>query len=110
MRVVPAEDIEIQGETSMRNRLLAMAVTVGLIVASLPMATVSASAQTTQSTATTTAAKPKKPQSPGMQAMHERQKKCGAEWKEAKAAGKVDKGMTWPKYWSACNKRLKAGG
>ena len=41
-------------------------------------------------------------------AMRERQKKCGAEWKEAKAAGKVEKGMTWPKYWSACNKRLKA--
>jgi hypothetical protein len=40
--------------------------------------------------------------------MRERQKKCGAEWKEAKAAGKVEKGVTWPKYWSACNKRLKA--
>ena len=40
-------------------------------------------------------------------AMRERQKKCGAEWKEAKAAGKVEKGTTWPKYWSACNKRLK---
>ena len=40
-------------------------------------------------------------------AMRERQKKCGADWKEAKAAGKVEKGATWPKYWSACNKRLK---
>jgi len=39
--------------------------------------------------------------------MHDRQKKCGAEWKEAKAAGKTEKGMTWPKYWSACNKRRK---
>jgi len=46
--------------------------------------------------------------SAGVAAMRERQKKCGAEWKEAKAAGKVEKGMTWPKYWSACNKRLKA--
>ena len=45
--------------------------------------------------------------SPAVTAMRERQKKCGAEWKEAKAAGKVEKGMTWPKYWSACNKRLK---
>jgi hypothetical protein len=35
---------------------------------------------------------------------------CGVEWKEAKAGGKVAKGMTWPKYWSACNKRLKAQG
>jgi len=45
---------------------------------------------------------------PGQLAARERQKKCAAEWKEAKAAGKVEKGMTWPKYWSACNKRLKA--
>ena len=36
-------------------------------------------------------------------------KKCGAEWKEAKAAGKVEKGMKWPQFWSACNKRLKGG-
>jgi hypothetical protein len=43
-------------------------------------------------------------------AFHERQKKCAAEWKEAKAAGKVEKGMKWPKFWSACNKRLKAAG
>ena len=43
----------------------------------------------------------------GRAAALERQRKCGAEWKEAKAAGKVEKGMTWPKYWSACNKRLK---
>lgn len=40
-------------------------------------------------------------------ALRERQKQCGAEWKEARAAGKVDKFMTWPKYWSACNTRLK---
>lgn len=37
-----------------------------------------------------------------------RQKACGAEWKADKAAGKVEKGMTWPKYWSACSKRKKA--
>ena len=46
--------------------------------------------------------------SAGRRAMHERQKQCGAEWKEARAAGKVEKTMTWPKYWSACNTRLKA--
>ena len=50
-----------------------------------------------------------KPASAGLTAMHERQKKCGAEWKEAKAAGKTEKGMKWPQYWSACNKRLKSG-
>ena len=36
-----------------------------------------------------------------------RQRECGAEWKADKAAGKVEKGMTWPKYWSACNARKK---
>jgi hypothetical protein len=41
------------------------------------------------------------------QAAQERQKQCGAEWKKARADGKVEKGMTWPKYYSACNKRLK---
>jgi hypothetical protein len=37
-------------------------------------------------------------------------KKCGAEWKAAEAAGEIAQGMKWPQYWSACNKRLKAGG
>jgi hypothetical protein len=50
----------------------------------------------------------KKAPTAGQLAARERQKKCRAEWKAAKAAGKVEKGMTWPKYWSACNKRLKA--
>lgn len=45
--------------------------------------------------------------SAGRRAMRDRQKQCGAEWKEARAAGKVEKGVTWPKYWSACNTRLK---
>ena len=44
----------------------------------------------------------------GQKAARERQRQCGQEWKEAKAAGKVEKGMTWPKFWSACNTRLKA--
>jgi len=54
-------------------------------------------------------AKTKKEPSAGMLAMRERQKKCGAEWKTDKAAGKVAAGMKWPQYWSACNKRLKGG-
>lgn len=45
---------------------------------------------------------------PGQLAMRERQKKCAAEWKQLKADGKVQPGMTWPKFWSECNKRLKA--
>ncbi len=52
----------------------------------------------------------KRAPSAGLMATRERQKKCGAEWKEAKAAGKVEKGMKWSKYWSACNKRLKEAG
>jgi hypothetical protein len=36
----------------------------------------------------------------------ERQRKCAAEWKEAKAAGKTG-ALKWPKYWSQCNARLK---
>lgn len=40
-------------------------------------------------------------------AVRERQKQCGSEWREARKAGKIEKGMTWPKFWSACNTRLK---
>jgi Ni/Co efflux regulator RcnB len=40
-------------------------------------------------------------------AAHERQKQCGMEWKKMRTDGKVEKGMSWPKYYSACNKRLK---
>ncbi len=46
-------------------------------------------------------------QSPAMVAMHDRQRQCGAQWKTDKAAGKIPAGQTWPKYWSACNTRLK---
>ena len=47
---------------------------------------------------------------PGRQAMIERERACGKEWREAKAAGKIEKGQTWPKYWSECDKRMKAQG
>ncbi len=44
-------------------------------------------------------------------AMRAREKKCGAEWKANKAElKKTDPKITWPKYWSACNKKLKAAG
>jgi hypothetical protein len=52
------------------------------------------------------AAASKKEPSVGQMAARERQKKCGAEWKEAKAAGKTQ-GLKWPKFWSQCNARLK---
>ena len=75
----------------MNRTIVAVAIVTALIAA--PIAFLAGAA-----TAATTQAKTKKPSSAGQQAMRERQKKCGAEWKEAKAGGKVEKGMTWPKY------------
>jgi hypothetical protein len=49
----------------------------------------------------------KKEPTAGQMVARERQKKCAAEWKTAKAGGKVESGMKWPKFWSACNARLK---
>ena len=46
----------------------------------------------------------------GREAMIARERACGAEWRAAKAGGQITAGMTWPKYWSACNKRLKEEG
>ena len=57
--------------------------------------------------ASAVAAKAARPQSAAMSAMHDRQRQCGAQWKADKAAGKIPAGQTWPKYWSACNTRLK---
>ena len=40
-----------------------------------------------------------------------RQKKCAAEWKAKKAELlKENAKLTWPKFWSGCNKRLKEAG
>jgi len=52
----------------------------------------------------------KKPVSGGRQAMITRERACGAEWREAKAAGRIQPGQKWPQYWSECNKRKKAEG
>ena len=49
----------------------------------------------------------KKEPTAGQMAARERQKKCAGEWKSAKSAGTVASGMKWPKFWSACNARLK---
>lgn len=51
-------------------------------------------------------ARPRREPSPGQLALRERQRKCGAEWREAKAKGTTG-GQKWPQYWSACNKRMK---
>ena len=91
----------------MYKSIFAAVLATGLIAAPLSPLTQSAIAQTTQPAAP--AKKAKKPPTAGQLAARERQKKCGAEWKAAKAAGKIEKGMKWPQYWSACNKRLKSG-
>ena len=83
------------------------ALAVALITAPMPHLIPAAAAQQ-QASATDKDAKTKKEPSAGQLAARERQKKCAAEWKDAKAGGKVEKDATWPKYWSACNKRLKA--
>jgi len=46
----------------------------------------------------------------GHEAEVARERACGKEWKADKAAGKIAQGMTWPKYWSECDKRKKAAG
>jgi hypothetical protein len=87
-------------------------VAAGLIATPLPSLIQSAAAQSAQPAApakTKATAKTKKPPSASQIALHERQKKCGEEWRQAKATGKIEKGMKWPKFWSACNKRLKNG-
>ena len=52
--------------------------------------------------------KPKKEPTPAQAAARERMAKCSLEWKDAKAGGKLEKDANWPKFWSACNTRLKA--
>ena len=89
----------------MHKVVFAAALAVGLITA--PMSQFVSSAAAQQANAEKNA-KTKKEPSAGQLATRERQKKCGAEWKEAKASNKIEKGTAWPKFWSACNKRLKS--
>lgn len=52
-----------------------------------------------------------KPAKDAKAATQSRQKKCAAEWKaQKKELLKADKKLTWPKFWSSCNKRLKEAG
>ena len=60
--------------------------------------------------AKTTKQRKKRELTKGQKAARERQRQCGREWREARKAGKIEKGQTWPKYWSACNTRLKGKG
>ena len=61
----------------------------------------------------TTAATPAKAPAAtgGRAAMLARERQCGAEWKAQKVTLVAQTpGLTWPKYWSQCNTRLKAAG
>jgi hypothetical protein len=91
--------------------MLKYVVTAAVAAALFSIPVQSSQAQAPAPDAAAKAAKPRATAKPapsgGRAAMLERQKKCGVEWREAKAGGKVEKGMTWPKIWSACNTRLK---
>ena len=89
----------------MKKTILSAALSISLVAG--PLVQGGAAQTATPAPAAIPATKDASKTSPAVAAMRDRQKKCGAEWKDAKAAGKIDKGMTWPKYWSACNKRLK---
>lgn len=66
-----------------------------------------ATAPAQQGTTTTPAAPPA---TGGRAAMVSREKQCGARWKQIKGTSALPAGVTtWPKYWSWCNKQLKAG-
>jgi hypothetical protein len=91
----------------MYRYITAATLAAALMLSPLPLLIQDAAGQTAQS-APAAKTEAKKPPSAGQLALRERQKKCGAEWRETKKAGKVEKGMKWPQYWSACNKRLKA--
>ncbi|MBI1981345.1 MAG: hypothetical protein HYS63_07315 [Methylocystis sp.] len=76
-----------------------------------PPATEAAPAAPTPPPASTEAKPAAKPAKDAQAALREREKKCGAEWKAKKAElKKKDPKIAWPKYWSECNKRLKAAG
>ena len=72
-----------------------------------PAAKAKSSATVSGATETST---PRREPTEAQLAARERRVKCGAEWRAAKEKGSVEEGATWPKYWSACNKRLKEQG
>jgi hypothetical protein len=43
-------------------------------------------------------------------AFEQRERSCAADWKAAKAAGKVTEGTTWPTFWRECDQHKKAMG
>ena len=80
----------------MRKPLSALILAAGLLAAPLSTLSHGAVARTVSSPRTLTLSaqqKSKKTPTPAQVAFRARQKKCGAEWKAAKAACKIEKGM-----------------
>lgn len=72
-----------------------------------PTTTAAAPAPTTAPPVTTSG----KPVSPGRAAFVARERQCGAEWRANKVSLTAQTpGITWQKYLSQCNTRLKAAG
>ncbi|WP_375460091.1 hypothetical protein [uncultured Enterovirga sp.] len=91
----------------MRPFLLALAAIFALAVsAPMPAAAQGTETETPTTTKPRRTTKPKRELTVGQMAARERQKKCGVEWKEAKAK-KETGGLKWPQYYSKCNARLK---
>jgi hypothetical protein len=94
---------------NMRRHLLGALAALTLVSAPLSAGAQTAQGGTPEATKpgpSRTVARPQREPTAGQMAARERQRKCGAEWKEAKAGGKTG-GLKWPQYWSKCNARLK---
>ena len=78
-------------------------------VTAAPAPKAATAAPATEAPATTTATG--KPMSAGRAAFVTRERQCGSEWRANKASLVAQTpGLTWPKYLSQCNTRLKASG
>lgn len=76
-----------------------------------PAATAPAAPAVVPASAPASTASPAPAATGGRDAMHQRQKQCGAEWTANKVTLVAQTpGLTWPRYWSQCNTRLKAAG
>jgi hypothetical protein len=78
-----------------------------VFIAAIAAAFLAATSMAPSAAATKKEGAEKRTPSAAQVAARARQKRCAAEWRSAKAAGTVEKGVKWPQYWSACSKRLK---
>ncbi len=99
------------GKVTMRRTVIALAALATLVLGGTgPVSAQGAAAATSPKAEAAPpaarTARPKREPTAGQMAARERQRKCGAEWREAKTSGKTG-GLKWPQYWSRCNARLK---